>query len=208
MAEVILCRHDLIYVTPSAWRAVIADYDVDGLAGWAERGWPTIARRPACNDTEGTVPMGLPLPPQMGRLRLALRCPADAIARTSPPPLLADATKAAAADWHATIAALVRLQPAMRCFGSLAWTHQTGLNYLQQTSDLDLILHCETLTDAEGLVGGLDEIATTAPMRIDAELVTPSGKAVQWREWKTGSSTLLAKSLAGAQLLTREALFP
>jgi phosphoribosyl-dephospho-CoA transferase len=94
-----------------------------------------------------------------------------------------------------------------RCFGSLAWQYLTGLSYLTDTSDLDLLVECRSSADAMRATALLNDIAERAPMRIDAELVTPCGTAVQWREWLSGNPELLVKSHAGSALIAREALF-
>lgn len=197
----------LAYVAPSAWGGVIAGDSEPLLIAWAGRGWPTIVRRPDCSDTEGTIPLGLPLPPSRGKRRVALRCEPQAILRTTPPPLLQDAASAAPDAWQITIAALLTLDPQARCFGSLAWASLTGLSYLSDTSDLDLILDVEDATTADHVAQELAIIADTAPMRIDVELTTPSGAAVQWREWHSGTGTLVVKSMGGAALVQRKALF-
>lgn len=208
MADGTLARHTLAYVAPDAWPGVISGEDDAVLLGWADKGWPAIVRRPDCSDTGGTVALGLPLPPSMGKRRLGLRCHGRAICRTAPPPLLRDAAGAAPDAWQATIAALVDLAPHVRCFGSLAWASATGLPYLSETSDLDLIFDVRDGDGADDIARGLAGIADRAPMAIDAELTSPSGHAVQWREWHGGAGTVMVKSLESAALVPRTALFP
>ncbi|AYG69288.1 MULTISPECIES: malonate decarboxylase holo-[acyl-carrier-protein] synthase [unclassified Rhizobium] len=206
-----LRRHDLAYVSSEAWPGLLRG-QVEGelepdLLAWAALGRPAIFRRRICADPMDTLPLGLPLPPGMGRKRLALSCPPVAVIRTAPPPLLKDVLAAAPARWRPTIDALLEAVPSCRCFGSLAWQYLTGLSYLTGTSDLDLLVECRASTDAARAAALLDAIAERAPMRIDAELITPSGTAVQWREWLSGNPEILIKSHAGSALIAREALF-
>ena len=206
-----LRRHDLAYVRSEAWPGLLQG-QVQGemepdLQAWAELGRPAIFRRRICSDPADIVPLGLPLPPGMGRKRLALACPPAAVIRTTPPPLLRDVLPAAPARWRPTIGTLLESAPSCRCFGSLAWQYLTGLSYLTDTSDLDLLVECRSGADARQVTALLTDVAEHAPMRIDAELITPSGTAVQWREWLTENPELLVKSHTGSALIARETLF-
>jgi phosphoribosyl-dephospho-CoA transferase len=70
-----LRRHDLVYVSSSAWRSLLKTRD--DLAGeplvvrWVDRGWPLIARRALPGEAAG-LPLGLPLPPFAGKRRISL----------------------------------------------------------------------------------------------------------------------------------------
>ncbi|MDK4715201.1 malonate decarboxylase holo-[acyl-carrier-protein] synthase [Rhizobium sp. CNPSo 4039] len=206
-----LRRHDLAYVRSEAWPGLLHG-QVEGemepyLMAWAVLGRPAIFRRRTCSDAADIVPLGLPLPPGMGRKRLALSCSPAAVMRTAPPPLLRDALAAAPARWHPAIGTLLESAPSCRCFGSLAWQYLTGLSYLTDTSDLDLLVECGSNADARRVTALLTDVAKRAPMRIDAELITPCGSAVQWREWLSENPELLVKSHTGSALIAREALF-
>ncbi len=85
------------------------------------------------------IPLGLPLPPSHGKRRIAVALAPGELITHAPPPLLADAATAAPASWRQTIDLLVRLLLETRTFGSLAWQHLTGLPYLSDGSDLDLL---------------------------------------------------------------------
>jgi len=206
-----LRRHDLAYVCSETWPGLLHS-QIEGelepdLLAWAALGRPAIFRRRTCSDPIDILPLGLPLPPDMGRKRLALACPPAAVIRAAPPPLLRDVLPAAPARWRPTIGALLEADASCRCFGSLAWQHLTGLSYLTGTSDLDLLVACRSSMDATRTTALLNDIAEHAPMRIDAELITPLGTAVQWREWLSGNPEILTKSHTGSALIAREALF-
>ncbi|MGO4570125.1 malonate decarboxylase holo-[acyl-carrier-protein] synthase [Rhizobium sp. 2YAF20] len=206
-----LRRHDLVYVCSEAWSGLLHG-QVEGeiepdLLAWATSGRPAIFRRRICSDSMDIVPLGLPLPPDMGRKRLTLACPPTAVILAAPPPLLRDVLPAAPARWRPAIGALLEADVSCRCFGSLAWQYLTGLSYLTGTSDLDLLVACRSSVDATRTTALLNDVAERAPMRIDAELITPRGTAVQWREWLSGNPELLVKSHTGSALIAREALF-
>ncbi len=57
------------------------------------------------------------------------------------------------------------------------------------------------------LAGALAGMADAIPMRIDGELVSPAGRAVQWREWHSAAPDLLVKSIEGVQLMARAQMF-
>jgi phosphoribosyl-dephospho-CoA transferase len=177
-----LSRHTMVKPSPAAWTAVMARHpDLAQhkiIADWAGAGRPLVVRRPICSDPAGMIPLGLPLPPACGKRRMAVALAAGDIIEHAPPPLLADAAAAAPPHWHETIDRLIWLCPQTRTFGSLAWQHLTGLPYLSDTSDLDLLW---PLPAAIALPSEIARIAHDAPMRLDGEIVGAAG-GVQWRE--------------------------
>ncbi len=204
-------RHRLVYVDPARWDEILATYPtlraVPTVVDWVAAGHPLIARRPVCEDMAGLVPLGLPLPPSLGKQRLAVAVPVDAILSDAPPPLLAEAKRTAPPAWRDTIAALVALDSETRCFGSLAWSYLTGLSYLSETSDLDLVWQASTASDAARLAAALVRIDAEAPMRLDGEIVTPTGLAVQWREFASDAPEMLVKTADGNRMIARAELF-
>jgi len=204
-------RHRLVYLDSARWTEILDGYpafrEIPAVVDWVAAGYPLIARRPLCDDGAGLVPLGLPLPPSLGKQRLALAVPPDAILSDAPPPLLGEAAQAAPAAWRATIAALVALDPDTRCFGSLAWAHLTGLPYLSETSDLDLVWQVARADDTARLVAALARIDADAPMRLDGEIVTLMGLAVQWREYASDAAELLAKAADGNRMIGRAEMF-
>jgi phosphoribosyl-dephospho-CoA transferase len=200
-----LRRHAMVTVAPAAWAALMAarpDLAAEPLvAGWAGAGHPLIVRRPACSDAAGQIPLGLPLPPAQGKRRIAVTlAPAD-VADAGGPPLLADAAAAAPPGWRDFIARLVALDPGTRVFGSLAWQHLTGLPYLSEGSDLDLLWRLPA--DVDALLAGIAAVAQDAPMRIDGEITGAAG-GVQWRELaETGPGDVAVKGLREIVLMPR-----
>lgn len=204
-------RHRLVYLDPAQWDETLAAYPalqaIPVVVDWVGSGRPLIARRPVCDDMAGRVPLGLPLPPSLGKQRLAFAVPPDAIASDAPPPLLSNAMREAPAAWQEKIAALIAFDPETRCFGSLAWEHLTGLSYLSETSDLDLVWQVSKADQAARLGTALARIDAAAPMRLDGEIVTPTGLAVQWREFASDAPELLTKAADGNYMIARAKLF-
>jgi phosphoribosyl-dephospho-CoA transferase len=198
-------RHDLLDVEPHAWAAALAVHpDLAGaphVADWARRGWPVILRRRNPGEAEGHVPAGLPLPPADGKRRIGLALPVRAV-RPRPPVTLAQAIATAPTGWRPTLAALDALarhhRIAPRVFGSLLWQHLTGLAYLSDGSDLDLLWPMSGAVDAH-LLAALAALDTQAPMRLDGEILLPDGRGVNWRELHAAapSDTVLVKHRDG-----------
>ena len=201
-------RHDLIFVSPVAWRSLLQRRD--DLAGeplvveWVDRGWPLIARRAMDGEADG-LPLGLPLPPFAGKRRLSVLIQPEDIVSTAPPLALSAAICVAPNRWQHTLGAVVSLASRYgveaRIFGSLAWRALTGLDYLTDTSDLDLLLPIRCGSDLVRLTADLAAIEAMAPMRLDGELMRDDGAGVNWRELHTGARELLVKSSDGVALL-------
>jgi phosphoribosyl-dephospho-CoA transferase len=202
-------RHDLVFVKLDAWHALLkARPELAAhpyVSQWVDNNWPLIRRRPLPGETG--IALGLPLPPMLGRQRLALNLPAEAIRTSLRPPPLADCAGVAPAAWRRIIADLLELDDSVLCFGSLAWQQMTGLPYLTPGSDLDLLWTARSATHAARLAQGIAAVESTAPLRLDGELLMPSGQAVQWREWLSDAPQLLVKSITGVTMTPREALF-
>jgi phosphoribosyl-dephospho-CoA transferase len=204
-------RHDLVFVSCTGWQALFAireDLAADPLAArWPEEGWPTIRRRAMPAELAG-VPLGLPLPPSAGKRRLFLLLQPHEIGGIARPPLLSAASSSAPRAWWPTLGRLeklaLRYSVDARVFGSLAWQTVTGLGYLSDRSDLDVLLDVHRDTDLDSVIAGLAEIEATAPMRLDGELMREDRAAVNWRELRSGAREVLVKSIDGFGLLSRD----
>ncbi|MBR0835871.1 malonate decarboxylase holo-[acyl-carrier-protein] synthase [Bradyrhizobium manausense] len=204
-----LARHSMVKASASGWSAVMNRYPELAsepiVAGWVGAGHPLIVRRPACSDIAGMIPLGLPLPASHGKRRIAISLAAADIIAFALPPLLADAAAAAPAHWRTTIDLLLQLLPETRTFGSLAWQHLTGLPYLTEGSDLDLLWPLSAATQTETLPSAIAAIARQAPMRLDGEITGPAGGA-QWRELiGNDEDEVLVKGPTGVASTTRAA---
>lgn len=203
-----LRRHDMIFVSPAAWRAMLEtreDLAAEPLvAGWIDRGWPLVARRATPCEKSG-VALGLPLPPFAGKRRLSILVRPDDIVSTAPPPPLREAIESAPPRWRHALEAVANLASRhgveARIFGSLAWQNLTGLQYLTDSSDLDVLLPLPRRDDPAVLTAGLAAIETNAPMRLDGELVRDDGAAVNWRELHAGAREVLVKTTDDVTLI-------
>jgi phosphoribosyl-dephospho-CoA transferase len=201
-------RHDLIFISPATWRGVLVtrlDLAADPVvAAWVDCGRPFVVRRLAPNEQRG-LGVGLPLPPQHGKQRhgVVLK-PAD-VETTAPPPRLSDAAHVAPHAWRSTIAAIVELAAeqdvAARVYGSLAWGLLTGLDYLTERSDIDLLLPLPSAEELPAVIARLAAIESAAPMRLDGEFMREDGAGVNWREIQSGAREVLVKTAHGVELM-------
>lgn len=209
MADAALRRHDLVRVDPAAWAALLAGRpdlaEVDGLAVWAKRRHPLVVRRRTVLDPAGQVALGLPLPPNLGKRRIALATERSAILEVCRFPALRAIVGAAPASWQSTVEAVLRLAGTVGIeplvFGSLAWSVLTGLDYLGTDSDLDLLWPIGWGQDVSDLLEGLQRMESAAPVRLDGEILDPQGRGVNWRELAAGAPEILVKSLASVELV-------
>jgi phosphoribosyl-dephospho-CoA transferase len=212
-----------LHAVPDAWAAALARCpsvaDLPLMGAWADRGWPVIVRRRAEAEDPGLVPIGVPLPPAAGKRRVALLLPPDCVLQRSSPSSLFSAARVADLGWRSTIASLLALGARMgvepSAFGSLLWEHLTGLAYLSQHSDLDVLWPVPAGFDVLSLVFSIAEVERAAPLRIDGEVIFPDGSAVNWRElWSAyrdrnrakDRTRVLAKTLEGVRLLDMASL--
>jgi len=201
-------RHELVWLRPGAPASVDPPEAAPALAAWLARGLPLVAARrdPARPDA---VALGLTRPPGAPPRRIAVRAAPVAIARTAPPPLLADAAASAPAAWRAALRGLDREARraglALRVHGSLAWQHVSGDPFLGPASDVDLLV---AVRDAAALERALALLRRHAagPPRLDGELLLPGGRGVSWRELAADGARVLVKRADAVALEPRARL--
>ena len=207
-------RHDLLNVHPQAWAVVLARRpDLDGiphLRDWARQRRPVIVRRRHSDEEPGCVAVGLPLPPADGKRRIDLALPTNAVHARPPVALRQVATRCPAA-WSTSLADVLNLASRLGLvpyvFGSLLWQSVTGLPYLAEKSDLDLLWPVDGAIPRD-LLSGLAAIESQAPMRIDGDILLPGGGGVNWRELHAAppEGTVLVKHIDHLALSTASAL--
>lgn len=173
-------RHDLVALTAGAPDPLPGAVPEAARVAWSAAGRPLIVRR---GSREGGLPLGLALPPAMGKARIAVRVPVASLCPRRPPGP-GEIAEVGPPGWGETLEAAaglahrygVRVTP----FGGLLWQCLTGLAYLHPGSDLDLLWRCPARMPP-GLPGAISDLAAGAPMRLDGEIVV-AGWGVQWCE--------------------------
>jgi phosphoribosyl-dephospho-CoA transferase len=201
---------------PQSADDVTAAHEV--VQSWIELGRPLIVTRhtPDCRAARCRLAFCGPRDASPRRICIEVAC--DAIDDVAPL-RLRDALDAAPDAWRSALQKIDRafgelsLTPCV--FGSLAWQAATGLSYLHDASDVDLIVEltaddwqCAFTSD-----GGLSSVfsVVTAAMdqaefRCDCELRLQRDAAFSLAELRGSSRQVMAKRNDGSELVARSSL--
>ena len=200
-------------------RPTLSEAQAALVARWGEAGWPVIVRRAAADEAPGGLPgglpVGLPLPPSHGKARVALAVPAGVSWRRVDGVALADVRDVAPLAWRDAIDPIVSLGRSLalapRVYGALLWQGVTGLTYLHDASDLDLLWPVADAAALDPLLDGLTRIEAACSVRIDGEVLTAGG-GINWRELaaarRSGTEIVLTKSTDHVGFVPVASLFP
>ena len=161
----------------------------DVLRTWLAQGHPLIVRSPCLSPDGANVCVGLSLPPNPQKHRLAFELPRALVREVAPPPLWPHATEVLQQFQSAAEAGGAEL----RTFGSHAWQHLTGLPYVTETSDIDLLIFTNSRRSWEITRQHLEQIAWPTSPKIDLEIVLDGDASFSWREFCTSPERLLFK---------------
>ncbi|HWZ70252.1 MAG TPA: malonate decarboxylase holo-[acyl-carrier-protein] synthase [Casimicrobiaceae bacterium] len=209
-------RHDLVWIDgQAAAAAVLAASAAQAYRlaqRWIRAGRPLVVSRqpPHCDDAR-RLAVGLALPLALTRQRFALEIDPCTISRCRPPPPLSSVAPGLPSPWHVALRALCTAAQQIgieyRVFGSAAWQFWTGLGYLTQRSDIDLLWRPSGESQLAQGVALLDAWERKHGIRADGEILFGED-AVCWREWmhSARSSSVLAKNRRGVSLRLRRDL--
>ena len=212
-------RHDLVWLDPAvdAGRLAAAAEHVDCARNWVKQGRPLVVARQSepMPEQGGLLALGFTAHSTPTRKRITLRVPRAAIIRHSRPLLLLDAIEHAPRSWRPGIYSLhalcAKAGAVPRVYGSLSAQAFTGARFLDEASDLDLLLECSEATQVHALLAALETFPVQTP-RIDGEILAPTGWAIAWRELagaiRAGTpKEVLAKSDSETRLIAVDQLF-
>lgn len=214
-----LRRHWLVWVAQAfhpMLGAQVTDLTLRDIASrFLAANWPLVMCRQgiAAGELAGAhtpIALGMPLPPAQGKHRIAFAVPPATIARTAPPPVLADLIPRLPLVWRAPLRQLVRGSEAigieLRVFGSAAWEGLAGSGYLTPASDIDLLWRPIDAAQVAAGIALLREWEANTGLVADGEILFGDDAAVAWREWPVdqppqgGAHRVLVKTLRGPQL--------
>lgn len=186
------------------------------LAVWLAADRPLVVARQPCGAFQSNnISVGLALLPAQGKRRIGLVVTMHDIVRRTPPLRLVDAIRHAPAWWQPALAELdvatKDMEIELRVFGSLAWQALSGLSYMTEKSDIDLLWQPRShmqLQQGIKLLAGWEQ---SSGLRADGEVLFGGSSAVSWCEWATlksgGDQRVLVKRLFSAELVdSRELL--
>lgn len=163
------------------------------LGRWAEGGFPFVVRRPCFGGDGESVCVGLALPPGEGKHRLAWEFPLRVVSEVFEPPTWEECGRGRGEGRELAEA----LRPVeergfcFRVFGSHAWGHWTGLPYVGESSDVDLLLFLETGEEWALAREALGGVIWPLEPKVDLEIVLRGDASFSWREFCSDSSERL-----------------
>jgi phosphoribosyl-dephospho-CoA transferase len=180
----------------------------------AARGLPFVARSRQPGDQPGMVQLGLRLPRTSTPRSLAFCVPKSAVREASDALSLAEALLLQTplpSGWYDTLMHLqtdaAQLGLTLRIYGSLAWQCATGIHYLADNSDIDLLLAPESLEQAHAGLRLLEAVEKEGRVRLDGEMIFPDGRAVAWKELLANTRLVMVKNAEGIALATLESVW-
>ncbi len=170
--------------------------DVAILRTWLGKRNPLIVRRPCLIEDGKTVCLGLALPPDPAKRRLAFRLPLAEIGKLVEPPLWRDCVASAAMKVARRVkSVLLATENAglpLQTFGSYAWQYYTGLSYVTPNSDIDVLVQIKSRDEWEKFRQLMIDPKKT-PHRVDLEIVLSGDASFNWREFGAPGTRLLFK---------------
>lgn len=208
-----LQRHDLVWLSDGGWHRLgtgLPAAQGGNVERWRRGGWPVVVTRRVSQLPAGAVALGLPLPPDEtgAKGRLALWAEPQDIAAASGPLMLADVLDEAPSSWLPALkdlsAACAERCLTVQVYGSLAFQRLTGLAYVRDGSDIDVLIRPASAFQADQAVALMS--AYSARLPLDGEMLFPDGRAVAWKEWRQAvqcretENRVLFKTLTGVGL--------
>ena len=213
-----LPRHTWVWPTGPGYAALASGLQDPGARAaidlWSASAWPFIVRRSEEDETSRSgdpIAVGLALPPSLGKHRLQFRLMRHDIAVHAPPLALDDVIALSSPTVRRKLTRLARAAArahlSLHVFGSAAWQAQTGFDYMNADSDIDLLVHPNTRDELNFAIAWLERAQRRVAMRLDGEIVFPGGDAVAWREWAGNRAhRVLVKNIGGVAMVPRSDL--
>lgn len=213
-------RHDLVwlkldavkhaeYTGPAPMEPISA---LSLLHRWVLGDYPLIVARQA-DVPEGFLRLGLAEPTSWGKRRLSFLVNVQGVEKHQQGPSLAAVLPQLPRHWQVGGSALQSFLTthniAAHVYGSSAVQVLTGLPCITESSDLDVLFKPSSWADAEKLCMFLHSLQNQYPeFKVDGEVLSPSGHAVQWREllrsFSDSNLQLLAKTDRDVKLVGLE----
>jgi len=196
----LLRRHSFALITDSGSISRFAESetlqdDVVCLRKWLGKGRPVIIRRPCVSEDGKFLYVGLALPPDPIKRRLAFHLPFSSLANVVEPPLwteCGDASSESSEMVSPILSATEAAELPLQTFGSYAWQHYTGLSYVTPNSDIDLLVPINRREDWRRFQQLMSETQKT-DHRVDLEIILNGDASFNWREFEAPGTRLLFK---------------
>jgi phosphoribosyl-dephospho-CoA transferase len=203
-----ISRHRWVHVERATHASLAASCEDATLqaqvAEWLVLERPLIARARQPGEPAHFQPLGLCLPRARAKRRVALAVAPEGVAKVEEAAPLREVARVLPRACLPVVLQLSERASELgfeaRAFGSAAWQWRTGEEYLDASSDLDLLAAPPSLGALKAWLALLVHLDSVSPMRLDGEIECSSGEAVNWRELARGAPQVLLKSNRGARL--------
>ena len=210
--ESFINRHWLVWLKPNSVYSHKHEMS-DLIKEWIKKDYPFVCARfdPA---KLNTLNLGF-CPKQNGTdkpLRVSLKTGFENIASCRPPLLLSEVIEALAEKNFVSLKVLLtNLHSAdlseSRVFGSFAWQSITGKQYVNNNSDLDLILNINSIEDACLANDIISEWENRFEINIDCELKFPNGNCSSIKEFFSTSKQILVKNKDNVEIIFKKEIY-
>jgi phosphoribosyl-dephospho-CoA transferase len=204
-----------VWLNLQGWKTLQSTYSCfsQSINFWRQHHFPLVVRRLDADLSSQAIAVGIPLPPGMGKHRLALSIEVSHIDSYCEPLSLSDVISFAPKIWQEQLESLnqeiQKLCFNIKVYGSLAWQALTKLDYIHPSSDIDCLVQIENQRQFSNALKILKHFSSSLPL--DGEFIFFKNSAVAWKELITEShpqpSTLLVKTINSVSLVDREDFF-
>jgi len=210
----LLHRHQLVWLTESAWSSMLhREWSMQlrpCIEHWALHQLPLVVTRQRGEVQDGLICVALSGPTLWNRVKLPLRIAQSDVSHFAEFPIASEAQLLLPAQahsaWKDLCSSLTEAGITARVYGSYGWQLLTGMRHVQTASDVDLWLEVVDSQHAD-VAGEILKSFPTELLRVDGELMFSNGTAVAWREWTAWRAghvrDVLVKTLDSSSLLQR-----
>jgi triphosphoribosyl-dephospho-CoA synthase len=210
--ESFINRHWLVWLKPNSVYSHKHEMS-DLIKEWIKKDYPFVCAR-FDSVKLNTLNLGF-CPKQNGTdkpLRVSLKTGFENIASCRPPLLLSEVIEALAEKNFVSLKVLLtNLHSAdlseSRVFGSFAWQSITGKQYVNNNSDLDLILNINSIEDACLANDIISEWENRFDKKIDCELKFPNGNCSSIKEFFSTSKQILVKNKDNVEIIFKKEIY-
>jgi phosphoribosyl-dephospho-CoA transferase len=194
-------RRHLFVLADYSTKLPLKTHDDSLINDWITEGRPLIIRRPCLTPDGRNVCLGLSLPGNVpaisSKSRIAFELPRSCVREYIQPPFwhdcIAQTPKLFVESAHPIMLAAEVAGISLRTFGSHAWSHLTGLSYLTEKSDIDLLACISERSQWETFKREMEQLKMSSKPRIDLEIVLDGDASFSWREFHETRHRLLFK---------------
>lgn len=179
------------------------------LKAFLEDRIPGIVCRPTrpCGEGQGQLGFAFPRRIEEQRVRTSLIVDARQVERFISPYEVMERAVKVSPPCHPGLEPIhgcgARCGVRLGLIGSAAMAAVTGLAYVRPESDLDIVVDAEHGGDIEAFYRATSSISEELGISVDAEIEFENSRGVKLKEFLSGSSSVLVKTISGVELVDK-----